>query len=161
MFNIKLTTKFFKDIAETLLYIHSKGFLYNYLKTDNLIIHRGHADEFCPVIIGFGKCKEQVNVEGYKRRTDANYIAPEANSGEPESTASDLYAFGSDRGGSCWPDEVFRSLFSRHNFKHFSIDPFSKTLRQAVSLLFARLSTKIDTKQKNLNANTPRVRGNQ
>ena len=29
-----------------------------------------------------------MNVEGYKRRTDANYIVPEVKSGEPESTAS-------------------------------------------------------------------------
>ena len=54
MLNVKLTTEVFKDRGKTLHHIHSKGFLHNDLKTDNVIIHRGHAGEFC-LVIDFGK----------------------------------------------------------------------------------------------------------
>ena len=88
---------------------------------------------------------EKVNVEGYKRKkkTDAHYIASEVKSGEPESTASALYASRGARGGSCRPDEVFALCFlDIMNFNTTASIPSQIPSAKAVSLLFARLSTK-------------------
>lgn len=51
-------------------------------------------EEFHPIIIDFGKSKEILKVEGYQRRTEADYIAPEVKAGQRESRASDIYSFG-------------------------------------------------------------------
>ena len=92
--NMKLTAPVFNDIAETLHFIHSKGFLHNDLKTDNVLIDRGDGDQFRPVIIDFGKSKETRSVVGFKRAAQIEYIAPQVKLGEPESPASDIFSFG-------------------------------------------------------------------
>lgn len=86
------TAKVFQDIVNTLKYIHKKGYIHNDLKSNNVIMHR-RGDEFHPIIIDFGKSKEILKVEGYKRRA-ASYIAPEVILGDKESPASDMYSFG-------------------------------------------------------------------
>ena len=51
-------------------------------------------EDFHPIIIDFGKSKVILKVEGYQRRTDADYIALEVKAGQGESPASDIYSFG-------------------------------------------------------------------
>ena len=57
--NTKRTATVFKDLAETLHYIHNKGLLHNDLKTNNVIMHCGEKGDFFPIIIDFGKSKYQ------------------------------------------------------------------------------------------------------
>ena len=57
-------------------------------------MHCREKGNFSPIIIDFGKSKYQANIQGYKRTTDSDYIAPEVKSGTPESTASDMFSFG-------------------------------------------------------------------
>jgi len=49
--NMKWTATVFKEIAETLHYIHSKGLLHNDLKRNNVIMHCGEKDNFSPIKI--------------------------------------------------------------------------------------------------------------
>jgi len=94
MMNMKWTATVFKEIAETLYYIHSQGLLHNDLKRNSVIMHCGEKDNFSPIIIDFSKIQISWNVQGYKRTTDNDYIAPEVKSDAPESTASDVFSFG-------------------------------------------------------------------
>ena len=94
MMNMERTATVFKELAGTLHYIHSKGLLHNDLKTHNVVMHCGEKGNFSPIVIDFGKSKYQANIQGYKRTTDSNYIAPEVKSGMPESTTSDMFSVG-------------------------------------------------------------------
>ena len=49
---------------------------------------------FHPIIIDFGKSKEISKVEGYKRRIDVDYLAPEIKAGIKEIPESEVYSFG-------------------------------------------------------------------
>lgn len=77
------TAKVFQEILKALEYIDVKGYVHNDLKANNVILDR-RDDEFHPILIDFGKSKEILKVEGYKKRA-ANYIAPEVILGEKES----------------------------------------------------------------------------
>lgn len=138
LMNMKRTATVFKELAETLHYIHNKGLLHNDLKTNNVIMHCGEQGNFFPVIIDFGKSKYQSNVQGYKRTTDNDYIAPEVKSGAPESTASDVFSFGKMLekavvGRSFYP--LFLSIVSNTT----SSIPSERNSAVAVSLLLEKL----------------------
>ena len=138
MMNMKRTATVFKELAETLHYIHNKGLLHNDLKTNNVIMHCGEQGNFFPVIIDFGKSKYQRNVQGHKRTTDSDYIAPEVKSGAPESTASDVFSFGkmlekAVLGRSFYP--LFLSLVSNTT----SSIPSERNSAVTVSLLLEKL----------------------
>lgn len=138
LMNMKRTATVFKELAETLHYIHNKGLLHNDLKTNNVIMHCGEQGNFFLVIIDFGKSKYQSNVQGYKRTTDNDYIAPEVKSGAPESTASDVFSFGKMLekavvGRSFYP--LFLSIVSNTT----SSIPSERNSAVAVSLLLEKL----------------------
>lgn len=138
LMNMKRTATVFKELAETLHYIHNKGLLHNDLKTNKVIMHCGEQGNFFPVIIDFGKSKYQSNVQGYKRTTDNDYIAPEVKSGAPESTASDVFSFGKMLekavvGRSFYP--LFLSIVSNTT----SSIPSERNSAVAVSLLLEKL----------------------
>ena len=90
--------------ADALLYIHSRKFLHNDLKGDNInVIISGSKNNFYPVIIDFGKSTETSNGKFYKLplgdqekyRKYHKHIAPEVVRGtHAQSQASDVYAFG-------------------------------------------------------------------
>ena len=86
------TTKVFQEIINTLEYIHDKGYVHNDVKANNVILD-WRDEEFCPILIDFGKSEQISKVEGYKRRA-SNYIAPEVIRGEKEGPPSDIYSFG-------------------------------------------------------------------
>lgn len=90
------------ECADALLFIHTKGYLHNDLKGNNVIISDDN-NSLHPVIIDFGKsttvskgklCKLSLQ-DQKKYRKYHNHIAPEVVRGtHPQSTASDVYAFG-------------------------------------------------------------------
>ena len=80
-FNQDSTAEIFKEIAKTLQYIYSKGYLHNDLKSNNVLIDRVGMEEFRPIIIDFGKSKGIFKGEGHKRRVGASYLAPEVKLG--------------------------------------------------------------------------------
>lgn len=136
--NMKRTATVFKELAETLHYIHSKGLLHNDLKTNNVIMHCGEKGDFFPIIIDFGKSKYQRNVQGYKRTTDSDYIAPEVKSGAPESTASDVFSFGKMLEKAV-VGRSFYSLFSSIVSNTTSSIPLERNSAVAVSLLLEKV----------------------
>ena len=138
MMNIKRTATVFKDLAETLHYIHNKGLLHNDLKTNNVIMHCGEKGNFFPIIIDFGKSKYQGNVQGYKRTTDSDYIATEVKLGAPESTASDMFSFGKMLEKAV-VGQSFYSLFSSIVVNTTSSVPSERNSAVAVSLLLEKL----------------------
>ena len=90
------------ECADALYYIHSKEYLHNDLKGDNVIINE-NSNSLHPVIIDFGKCSKIAGGKLYhlsprdqeKYRKYHNHIAPEVVRGtRSQSTASDIYAFG-------------------------------------------------------------------
>lgn len=138
MMNMKCTATVFKEIAETLHYIHSKGLLHNDLKSNNVIMHCGENDNFSPIIIDFGKSKYQRNVQGCKRTTDSDYIAPEVKSGASESTASDVFSFGKMLEKAV-VGRSFYFLFSSIVSNTTSSIPSERNSANAVSLLLEKL----------------------
>ena len=90
------------ECSDALLYIHSKGYLHNDLKGDNVIISDDN-NTLHPVIIDFGKSTTLSKGKLYKlsQRDQDKYrkyhkhIAIEVIRGtHPQSQASDIYAFG-------------------------------------------------------------------
>ena len=90
------TAKVFKDVIDTVDYIHGKGYIHNDIESNNIVIERRASvcDEFHPIIIDFGKTKKITKVKGGNKRQKLNYIAPEVIAGEKETPASDIYSFG-------------------------------------------------------------------
>ena len=89
------TVDTFVRICNTLEFIHTKGYLHNDLKTNNVLLERG-IDGFCPIIIDFGKSRPIAKSvqSGQRRLSSADYIAPEVGNGLKETTASDVYSLG-------------------------------------------------------------------
>jgi len=91
----------FKEIGEALSHMHSKHYLHNDIKGDNIILacHNG----IHPIIIDFGKVREVRNAKYYtlspaKKQMYRKYhwyIAPELIEGShPQSYESDIFSFG-------------------------------------------------------------------
>lgn len=90
------------ECADALYYIHSKEYLHNDLKGDNVIMNEIH-NSLHPVIIDFGKSTTISQGKIYKLssrdqekyRKCHKHIAPEVVRGtHSQSIASDVYAFG-------------------------------------------------------------------
>ena len=64
----------FHEIINTPEYTRDKGYAHNDIKANNVILD-WRDDEFRPILIDFGKSKQILKVEGYKRRA-SNYFAP-------------------------------------------------------------------------------------
>ena len=91
------------SIAETLHHIHSKGYLHNDLKANNVVLEVRYGMQVNPVIIDFGK-STKINSPKLKKKTLSKseqkiyretypHIAPEIVCGEATvSTASDVYS---------------------------------------------------------------------
>lgn len=88
-------------LTEALLFIHSKGFIHNDLKGNNVLLHKNE-QIWQPLIIDYGKC---LNVSEAKAKKSAcaqgstrkkwSHTAPEVFSGQhPPSHASDIFSLG-------------------------------------------------------------------
>lgn len=90
------TAEIFLSLLRTLEYIHSKGYLHNDLKSNNVVLEQRRGC-FCPIIIDFGKSKP-INKPDCRKRSHqtggADYIAPEVRNGLKETTSSDVYSLG-------------------------------------------------------------------
>lgn len=125
----------FKEIVKTLQYIHSKGYLHNDLKANNVLVHREGMEEFRPIIIDFGKSKEISKVEGHKYRVDASYLAPEVKLDLKESEASDIFSFGKMLEAAVL-GRSFRSFFSVTIAKTTASSPSKRpTVNELLKLL--------------------------
>jgi serine/threonine protein kinase len=88
----------FNLMVDTLNYIHTKGYIHNDLKANNVVLE-GPRGSYNPVIIDFGNCvraadaKPRFPMAKYLRDIDS-YIAPEIldGTGKP-SPSSDIYSF--------------------------------------------------------------------
>lgn len=87
-----------KETCEALAHLHSRGYLHNDLKGNNVVLD---GEKHRPIIIDFGKSvkiskaklrKPKLNVKKATKRYP--HIAPELHRGERQSTASDVYSFG-------------------------------------------------------------------
>jgi serine/threonine protein kinase len=109
-FNKAQTIVIFQEICQVLNYIHTKGFLHNDLKSNNVLLEQ-RSDGFRPVVIDFGKSRKSINNATKrittKRSFNASYLAPEVKTaGNQESTASDIYSLG----------KMLESTVSRRSF---------------------------------------------
>lgn len=93
--------RIFKEVAETMLYIHSRKYLHNDIKGDNIVLTE--RDGFRPVLIDFGKACTLDNAKFYhlndkekeKYRKCHCHIAPELVRGtHAQSLFSDIYSLG-------------------------------------------------------------------
>jgi len=86
----------FNEICETLQYVHSKGFLHNDIKSNNVMLEERPDTGYFPILIDFGKSKkiQAVNCEKRAPRGQKSYLAPEVIACGMESTASDVFSLG-------------------------------------------------------------------
>ena len=84
----------FIQVCCILQHIHSKGYLHNDLKTNNIILEKG-AEHYRPLIIDFGKSRkiEELQFQKSLCRGKAAYLAPEVQTGH-QSVSSDIYSLG-------------------------------------------------------------------
>ena len=87
-----------RETGEILLFLHTKGFLHNDLKGNNVVLDGANHK---PVVIDFGKSrkiskarflKPKVNIKEACKRYP--HIAPELHRGDRQTKASDVYSFG-------------------------------------------------------------------
>ena len=90
--------KILKQIGEILLFLHTKGYLHNDLKGNNVVLDGANLN---PIIIDFGKSRKISKTRLLKPKVDIKkaserypHIAPELHRGERQSIASDVYSFG-------------------------------------------------------------------
>ena len=97
--NLKLLSEqqciyIFVDICTILEHVHSKGYLHNDIKSNNIILEKKEEDSYVPYLIYFGK-SHLINTEPQNAgRQKRPYLAPEVCNGELQSTASDIYSVG-------------------------------------------------------------------
>ena len=90
----------FQKICSALCHMHSKGYLHNDLKADNVVLERiSVSEELNPVVIDFGKSVKASSVQAYRKGSGIEcstkrYLAPEVRSERRYSTASDIYSLG-------------------------------------------------------------------
>ena len=96
------STEMFIQICLALKHVHSKGYLHNDIKANNVVFEKYliHSSKFKPVLIDFGKGTKVAESSGSalstrKRTTPAKtYLAPEVIKNGIYSIASDLYSLG-------------------------------------------------------------------
>ena len=88
----------FNKICTTMTYVHSKGFLHNDIKSNNVVLEeRDNEHGYSPIVIDFGKSKM---ISSYSEKTliprgrQKHYLAPEVVLSGKESTASDVFSLG-------------------------------------------------------------------
>ena len=85
------------DLARTLSYVHSKRWLHNDIKQNNVVYHYS-GGEWHVVLIDFGKATRltDTSLTGNKVKDPKKYpwLAPEVKAGRRRSTASDVYSLG-------------------------------------------------------------------
>lgn len=91
----------FKKICSVLDHVHSKGYLHNDIKGNNVVLERPSASgEFSPVLIDFGKSLKVSSVTLHRRNGTVmkckgkSYLAPEVVSERLYSVASDIFSLG-------------------------------------------------------------------
>ena len=90
----------FQKICSALCHMHSKGYLHNDLKADNVVLERvSGSEELNPVVIDFGKSVRASSVQAYRKGngiecSTKRYLAPEVRSERRYSAASDVYSLG-------------------------------------------------------------------
>jgi len=96
--NVEECAAILKEICNSLMYVHDKGYLHNDLKGNNVVLQ---GQQRRPVLIDFGKScliskavlrEPKLNVD--KAIQQYPHIAPEIHRGERQTTASDTYSFG-------------------------------------------------------------------
>ncbi|NIA23345.1 MAG: protein kinase, partial [Proteobacteria bacterium] len=80
----------FKEVLETLQYIHDKGFIHGDLKSNHIIVTPENGIKI--VDFGFAQIKDQISKSDIGGTLD--YIAPELLSGEFPDERSDIYSLG-------------------------------------------------------------------
>lgn len=89
----------FIEICYALQHVHSKGFLHNDIKANNVVLEcNSSADKYTPVLIDFGKSTKK-GTGSYRRKGTADgrgrsYLAPEVLEKGNHSEASDVYSIG-------------------------------------------------------------------
>ena len=93
--------KIFQKICCALGQVHSKGYLHNDIKANNVVLERNSvSEEFNPVLIDFGKSVKASSAPLYRRKSKVlnckgkSYLAPEVVSERLYSVSSDIYSLG-------------------------------------------------------------------
>lgn len=96
--DINQCTAILKQTCEVLMFMHTKGYLHNDLKGNNVVLDGASHKA---TLIDFGKSKHITKVKLRKPKVNIAdaakkypHIAPEIHRGERQSTASDVYSFG-------------------------------------------------------------------
>ena len=89
-------------VAKALLHLHSKRWLHNDLKKNNIVLSQLSDGNFQAIVIDFGKASKITESKvsalslgtKHSRRKHLLWIAPEVAYGEPQTIQSDVYSFG-------------------------------------------------------------------
>ena len=99
----KLSCDILVDLCSALEYIHTKGFLHNDLKLDNVVLGNTVSEKFRPFIIDFGKacqsdCGRKYSLSSEQReiyKKEHSQVAPDLRDGlVVQSHLTDIYSFG-------------------------------------------------------------------
>jgi serine/threonine protein kinase len=81
------------QVAEALLFVHSRGIIHGDIKSENILLTRGQDRRRQAKLLDFGLARPEASTEARGDGTPA-YMAPERISHRPATPQSDLYALG-------------------------------------------------------------------